>query len=110
MTSIHRSKPHWIRTALVALAALALIGCATDATGSPSPTAQTDPAVVALPSPVVQVTQAEETPRPTATEGAVVLPLPDPTPTARTGLHATDPESVVLASGNPMLVEFFAFW
>jgi hypothetical protein len=33
-----------------------------------------------------------------------------PTPTARAGLQATDPTKVDLASGQPTLVEFFAFW
>jgi hypothetical protein len=28
----------------------------------------------------------------------------------REELEATDPSSVVLASGQPQLVEFFAFW
>ncbi len=40
-------------------------------------------------------------------------PLPqveEPRPTPRTGLAATDPISVNLASGKPTLVEFFAFW
>ena len=34
----------------------------------------------------------------------------DITPTAREGLQATDPETVMLASGEIQLVEFFAFW
>jgi hypothetical protein len=35
---------------------------------------------------------------------------PERTPTVREGLQATDPGSVVLASGRPQLIEFFAFW
>jgi hypothetical protein len=35
---------------------------------------------------------------------------PGPTPTARPGLEATDPTGVSLVSGDPTLVEFFAFW
>lgn len=31
-------------------------------------------------------------------------------PEPRQGLEATDPGSVVLASGQPQIVEFFAFW
>lgn len=31
-------------------------------------------------------------------------------PTPRAGLTATDPETVLLASGEIQLVEFFAFW
>jgi hypothetical protein len=30
--------------------------------------------------------------------------------TPRTGLESTDPSTVALASGEPQLVEFFAFW
>ena len=33
-----------------------------------------------------------------------------PPPEPKTGLEATDPTTVVLASGSPQLVEFFAFW
>jgi hypothetical protein len=89
--------------------ALVLIGCSPAATSIPAPSTQTDLATIAVSSPVVQITQAEATQQstPTADEAAT---SPGPTPTARKGLHATDPESVVLASGKPMLVEFFAFW
>jgi hypothetical protein len=31
-------------------------------------------------------------------------------PAVKTGLEATDPGSVQLASGRPQLIEFFAFW
>jgi len=31
-------------------------------------------------------------------------------PVPRQGLEATDPATVVLASGQPQIVEFFAFW
>jgi hypothetical protein len=34
----------------------------------------------------------------------------DVVPTPRQGLEATDPSTVMLASGKPTLVEFFAFW
>ena len=34
----------------------------------------------------------------------------NPQPEPRQGLEATDPASVVLASGQPQIVEFFAFW
>ncbi len=37
-------------------------------------------------------------------------PTAGPTPTVRPGLEATDPTTVVLASGGPTFVEFFAFW
>lgn len=43
---------------------------------------------------------------------AAIAPSPGPTATIYTGpeLHASDPSTVNLASGNPKLVEFFAFW
>ncbi|HEX9681020.1 MAG TPA: hypothetical protein VGA32_06170 [Anaerolineales bacterium] len=37
-------------------------------------------------------------------------PTAGPTPTVRPGMEATDPTTVVLASGDPTFVEFFAFW
>ena len=37
-------------------------------------------------------------------------PTAGPTPTVRPGMEATDPTTVVLASGEPTFVEFFAFW
>ena len=42
---------------------------------------------------------------------AEALPGPPlPTPTVRPEMEATDPTTVVLASGQPTLLEFFAFW
>lgn len=35
-----------------------------------------------------------------------VAPKPDP----KSGLEASDPATVMLASGSPQLVEFFAYW
>lgn len=35
---------------------------------------------------------------------------PPTQPAVKTGLTATDPGSVQLASGSPQLIEFFAFW
>jgi hypothetical protein len=50
----------------------------------------------------------------TPLEAGVALVTPElafaATPTARRGLEATDPTTVQLASGRPLLVEFFAFW
>ncbi len=34
----------------------------------------------------------------------------EPPPEPRTELEATDPSTVMLASGSPQLVEFFAYW
>lgn len=33
-----------------------------------------------------------------------------PPPEPKAGLEATDPSTVILASGSPQLVEFFAYW
>ncbi len=33
-----------------------------------------------------------------------------PPPEPKAGLEATDPSTVMLASGSPQLVEFFAYW
>ena len=33
-----------------------------------------------------------------------------PPPPLKAGLEATDPSTVMLASGSPQLVEFFAYW
>lgn len=49
---------------------------------------------------------------PTATEETVKEPPPVAiVPTSRgNALHATDPGTVNIASGQPQLIEFFAFW
>ena len=49
-------------------------------------------------------------PTPTTDGGAYPSPEEGEAPPVKTGLEATDPASVVLASGKPQLVEFFAFW
>ncbi len=38
------------------------------------------------------------------------IPTLEAVPTPRQDLQATDPGTVQLASGEPMLVKFFAFW
>jgi hypothetical protein len=55
------------------------------------------------PLPVQEETPTQE-PEPQVEEIAEVKPTP------KSGLEATDPTTVSLASGEPMLVEFFAFW
>lgn len=48
------------------------------------------------------------------TIGTMKTPVSEPSfdiiPTPREELEATDPSTVVLTSGKPTLVEFFAFW
>lgn len=53
----------------------------------------------ASPDPVTPVAAPAATPTPA-----------QPRPTVDPQLHATDPKTVNLASGNVQLVEFFAFW
>lgn len=50
------------------------------------------------------------TTQPATEENSVKEEATQKTPTARVGLQATNPETVVLASGEIQLVEFFAFW
>ena len=47
---------------------------------------------------------------PPTAEAAVVEDASAPACTSKTGLAATDPASVSLASGEVQLIEFFAFW
>lgn len=53
------------------------------------------------------VTESQEEPTIDSATAPVTEPL---VPTPREGLEATDPSAVVLASGKPTFVEFFAFW
>ncbi len=55
----------------------------------------------------VEVSEGEEAaPAPVLPESAAV----DVRPTPRPELSATDPSTVNLVSGKPVLLEFFAFW
>ena len=47
---------------------------------------------------------------PTTNSGAYPSPGEAAPPPVKTGLEATHPSTVILASGKPQLVEFFAFW
>ena len=58
----------------------------------------------------ISTTESKEKPTIESAATPVIEPSPDVFPTAREGLEATDPSAVVLASGKPTLVEFFAFW
>ena len=49
-------------------------------------------------------------PTPTTDAGAYPSPGEAAPPPVKIGLEATNPSTVVLASGKPQLVEFFAFW
>ena len=82
--------------------------------GEPTPAAPAGPA-----QPLQETEQSENlSPDTQASETAsTVAGYPGPgdngpvaTREVKTGLEATDPEKVQLASGKPQLVEFFAFW
>jgi len=71
------------------------------------------PAAVATTAP--EAAPAEPLLQPTAPEAAApsepAAPVPSAaTPTARAGLEATDPTTVALGTGKPVLLEFFALW
>lgn len=71
------------------------------------------PAAVPTPEVPVEATVAMPAAPTSVPEAAATSGDPSPagaTPTARAGLEATDPTGVSLASGQPLLVEFFAFW
>jgi len=54
----------------------------------------------------VEASEGEAAPTPVPPESAPA----DVKPTPRPELSATDPSTVNLASGNPQVLEFFAFW
>jgi hypothetical protein len=53
------------------------------------------------------VSESQEKPTIDSAQSTVIEPL---VPTPREGLEATDPSTVVLATGKPTFIEFFAFW
>lgn len=55
----------------------------------------------------LSVTESQEKPTIDSAPSPVTEPL---VPTPREGLEATDPSTIVLASGKATFVEFFAFW
>lgn len=95
---------------LAALGWILLAACQAGQTGdvaepaipaSGRPTAASDESLA-------QVAEPADQPVPQSPESAA--PEPAAPIEVRTGLAATDPNSVDLASGTPTLVEFFAFW
>lgn len=109
MTPHHQPRRAWRRTSLLILAALVLVGCS-PGVASPLPSDQVEPSPADTATPAPTVLPTEAAPDPIATPLGSTSAPPEPTPTARRGLQATDPGSVVLAAGRPQLVEFFAFW
>jgi hypothetical protein len=89
----------WLIFWVLGAAIFALSACTTTADFAPP---QEPSAPDAAESGPVVEEQPQEEAQPAAEE-----PLPR---VPREGLEATDPTTVVLASGQPQLVEFFAFW
>jgi len=82
--------------------AVVLLTACEPAEPAPTPTLPPEPSVPAL---------ATEPPAPVATEPPQVALTETPTFIPRgPNLEASDPTTVDLASGTPVLVEFFAFW
>ena len=78
--------------------------------GGPSAT-EPGPSVVEKPTQEsISQIESPEVPSPDSATTPETEAAPDVVPTPREGLEATDPSMVVLASGNPTLIEFFAFW
>ncbi len=106
-----KRKANFIVLGVVILAGLLLAAC----TGSSQqvdrdPYADTQPLQqdVDTDAPVenVEVSEGDVAPIPVPPESAPA----DAKPTPRPELSATEPLTVNLASGRPMLLEFFAFW
>ncbi len=94
-----RSRRAWI--AIIGLI-LVLTACSPGAPAPPPTQAAQPPSAGSVPS-------AQEG----ATPGSAVNAAEPSAPTlvpVKTTLEATDPATVDLASGGPLLVEFFAFW
>ena len=103
-------RSNWKVSGLAVLVSAILLGCS-----SPPVTQEAVAAVpssTSVPSPTVAhaVPTTEQGPRPEVSPTETDQVLEEPTPMVRAGLHATDPNGVVLTSGRPTLVEFFAFW
>ena len=104
------------KTIIIFMGALVLTGLLLAACTGATQQADRDPNVDTAPSqqeaeegaPVgnLDVQEGESDPTPIPPESAPT----DVKPTPRPELSATDPATVSLASGEPQLVEFFAFW
>lgn len=79
-----------------------VVGCSPTRQIAPTPTESIDP---------VETATATSVPSETPMEQAEPAQIPtEPKPVPRAGLAATDPNSVQIGSGEPLLIEFFAFW
>lgn len=95
------------------LTAILLAAC-TPSAAPPAPTEVVEEAPASSGIEVEAPTEAEPTTAPAAVVAeATESPTEEPLPVATSrgdSLIATDPATVNLASGEPQLVEFFAFW
>jgi hypothetical protein len=102
-----------------------LVGLILVACGTASPITQVDQPEVTSHQTASEEQSIEVTTQPAASQTAdipdtnqVIMPNievapetePNESPIIKNELEATDPSMVVLASGQPQLVEFFAFW
>lgn len=84
------------------LVLLTMVGCSPATQMAPTPTESMEP---------VQEATATIVPSETPVEEAAPAQVPtEPNAAPRAGLTATDPNSVQIGSGEPLLIEFFAFW
>lgn len=76
--------------------------------GAPAPEVSQPPAAL----PTAEPGEQQQAPAPTDESPDEAAPAAAPTATVDVSpnLRASDPSTVVLASGEPQLIEFFAFW
>jgi hypothetical protein len=120
MKVVRQRHPRQWRPALIA-GAVVLLSALAACAPAPEPAAPSPPASG---GDATRASEEMDEPEPTATAARLEAPTlppsptsgeepagdPLPTPTLRVGLQATDLSTVDLASGEPTLVEFFAFW
>jgi hypothetical protein len=99
-----------MRSALITLAALVLVGCSPGLASPPPSVSQEGVPPAPTSTLVAEAAPVEAAPSPLPAMDEPSSSGPEPTPTLRVGLQATDPQTVVLGSGKPQLVEFFAYW
>ncbi len=88
------------------LVMLVLAACSSSAPVAPPAEAVGEATPVTDPASSQPVGEAS----PTEASADPAAPVQDVKPTPRPDLHASDPSTVSLASGQLQLVEFFAFW
>ena len=111
--TIMRRKANFIVLGIVVLTGLLLAAC----TGASQQVDRDDPSVD-IASQQQEVDESAPVENAEVSEGEDAAPAPelpesapaDVRPTPRPELSATEPSTVNLASGKPVLLEFFAFW